>query len=340
MRVLSYLYGLKMILNEKAIMKKVNILMAVACLALAACQPQGSEETDNVRVQADGIVASVAPRAAEVYSAMYPEVDVKCGLSAGEGAVDSLLSGAANVAITARPLTETETARLKEKGWAVRTELLGITAPAFVINGGNDCETLFTSELADLLSGKAAKWADLQPSKLGDVEVVADSLSMLLLKFVSDTVAAIPEGKVKLLPDSRAVTEYVAATPAAVGIVPVNAIAQVKRYAEMPAAELAKILINPTEPASADFLPGVKVIKLRRDGADKPDAYEPYLAYVLGDAYPIATPIYITTTATVGTQADKYFKFLLNNNTGQKLMLWNSIVPAVTYRDYQKSKQK
>lgn len=313
------------------------MIMAAVSLLLTACHPTGGDGADDVRVIADGVLASLSPRAAEVYKAMYPDVNIEATIAVGDAAIDSLMSGAANVALTCRELTATESEQLKKKGFAVRTELLGLTSVAFVINSGNDCETLFMSELADLLNGKAGKWNDLQPSKLGDVEIVADSLSLSLLKFVNDSVAQLPEGKVKLLGDSRAVTEYVATSPAAVGIVPVNAIAQVEKYAAMPAAELAKVLANPTEPASAEFAEGVKVLKLRRDNADAPDAYAPYLAYVLGNAYPIAKPIYVTTTATVGTQADKYYKFLLNNNTGQKLVLWNGIVPAVTYRDYQKA---
>ena len=144
--------------------------------------------------------------------------------------------------------------------------MIAVDAIALIVNNDNPIEILSISEIRDILTGKITKWSDIEPTKLGDIQVVFDDEGSSTVKYMRDSIMkGEPFGQnVFAQQSSREVFDQVQMRKGAIGIIGVSWISADMRTRDMSRDERIKSL-QEQDTTVADFDPAVKVLKVRRD---------------------------------------------------------------------------
>lgn len=187
-------------------------------------------------------------------------------------------------------------------------------------------EILSKKEIAEILSGEVSRWDQVEPCKLGEIDVIFDHQGSSTVKFMRDSIL---NGKafgpnvsaVKTNPD---VFKAVAENKNAMGVIGVSWVSSDMQGREKSVDELAQA-VEKSDTTQLDFNSEVKVLKIR--GNDVVAAYKPYQAYIFDGSYPLYRSVYMISTAPGGTIAHRFFSFVTGFQ-GQKLIQMTGILPA------------
>ena len=229
-------------------------------------------------------------------------------------------------AVTTRPLTEKEVSFLRSNKKIVNQKKIAVDALAIIVNPENPVEILSKKEIAEILSGEVSRWDQVEPCKLGEIDVIFDHQGSSTVKFMRDSIL---NGKafgpnvsaVKTNPD---VFKAVAENKNAMGVIGVSWVSSDMQGREKSVDELAQA-VEKSDTTQLDFNSEVKVLKIR--GNDVVAAYKPYQAYIFDGSYPLYRSVYMISTAPGGTITHRFFSFVTGFQ-GQKLIQMTGILPA------------
>ncbi len=309
----------------------LTLSVTVAALGAALCSCSSTEKKDNgpalARVACDDSFEKILQQEIEVFEYTYPKFSVMPYYVPEKAAVDSLLDlGDVRTIVIARPLTDKEVNFLKSHDKNVRERKIAVDALALIVNPANTIEQLTVKELGEILSGKVTEWGEIEPNKMGKIEVVFDHQGSSTVQYMRDSLlnGADFGPNVHAQNSNKAVFEAVASNPRAIGIIGVSWISSDLSHGEKSTEDLAR-QAEANDTTSLDFDNRVKVLKV--SGRDRVDAYKPYQAYIFDGSYPLFRSIYMTTISTGGTAASNFYVFV-TGFTGQKIIQMTGILPA------------
>lgn len=298
-------------------MKHTLFFLAVL-IAFAACnqsntpsgKPLDTPTTGEITVMVDEGYRSIVETSIDVFDSIYKNAKINAIYTSEGEAVAALLRDSVQVIIITRQLTEEENKFFQARGFTPRATPIAYDALAFILHPENK-DTVFTKEqLHDILTGKTAKWSDLNPkSKLGNIQIVFDHPLSGTVRYVKDSIlkteATLPPNA-SALKTNPEVIDYVAKNKNAFGIISAN-------------------WISDTDDSHVQqFLQEIKLADIAE--AVGKEGYGPYQAYMAKGWYPYKRTVYI-----INAQARKglglgFASYLAAD--GQRIVLKDGLLPA------------
>jgi phosphate transport system substrate-binding protein len=302
-------------------------------LCFASCGGTGGGKNTEKQFKVSTIVCddsfeNIMSQEIDVYEYNYPKMLVVPYYTTQRNAIDSLLSLNTRTIVVPRMLTEQEVSRLKSHKKNVRQQRIAVDAIALIVNKENPIEILSTKELRDILSGQTTMWNDLEPSKLGKIQVVFDQNGSSTAQYMRDSIlSGAPFGDNVYAQNSnpdvfKAVTER----KNALGVIGVSWISADMGGVEISREERLKRVAADSLTTALEFNSAIKVLKVRNENSIR--AYKPYQAYIYDGSYPLFRSIYMITTTVGGTPDNAFFAFVTGYQ-GQKVIQLTGVLPGV-----------
>lgn len=253
----------------------LGALLLATCL-LPACNSKGSAAGENeysdtptsgrVSISVDETFAPVLESQVDTFQKLYPDAHVKVTYQPEDSVMLDLLNDKVKLAIISRDLNAEEKAELSKQNMLPKTTKIGIDGLAIILHPSNPDSMLTLTQLRGIFSGQTTGWKQLSSKqKLGDVNVVFDANRSSTLRFVRDSLLrgqALTK-RVFAANSNPEVLAYVAAHPAAIGVVGVNWVSDLD------------------DPKVLGFLRTVRVAAITaRPNPKKDDFIQPYQVYL------------------------------------------------------------
>ena len=305
------------------------VLVAIgAAMAMTACtDSKQTKQPTMAKIACDESFENILEQEINVYEYIYPKEDVLAYYVPESQAIDSIMAmGSVKGAVITRPLTDKEVSYLRSHKKLVHQQKIAVDALALIVNPENPVEILSKKDIAEILTGDVTRWDQVEPCKLGEIDVVFDHQSSSTVKYMRDSVMdGRPFGShisaVKTNPD---VFKAVASNRNAIGIIGVSWVASDLSGREKSVEELAQA-VEKSDTTTLDFSSDVKVLKIR--GNNEVTAYKPYQAYIFDGSYPLYRSVYMVSTAPGGTVSHRFYSFVTGFQ-GQKIIQMTGILPA------------
>lgn len=293
-------------------------IMSIGFLLLSCGKSKTSDAPDDtptsgvIEIAVDECFAPIIEEETAVFESIYPGTGIVPRFSGETETINALLKDSVWLAITARPLTTGEIDYMNSKKLYPRSIPIAKDAIALIANKENPDSIIGVPTLKEVLTGKIRDWKELSPSNsLGRIEVVFDHPNSSTVRYAIDSIC----GDTPLSPllqaekSNRAVIDYVAKTPGALGIIGANWIS------------------NPLDTTHLSFSDKIKVMHVSRyREANLNNSFQPYQAYIaLGD-YPMVRDVYILLSEPRTGLASGYTSFITSDR-GQRIILKSGMLP-------------
>lgn len=292
----------------------------------AATRTIGVNNTNIAILACDASFENVMKQEIDVFEFINPTTTILPMFIDEAACVDSLVKGKASVAVIARELSQTETNFMKSAGRAPHTTRIAVDAIALIVNKENPINELSISELTNILNGTFKTWRDLQPSKLGDINVIFDHQGSSTVRYMRDSLldGRQIDANVYAQGDNKAVFQAVKNNKNSIGVIGVSWIATDMSGAETSTGQRVENL-DKEDITNLGFSDDIKVLRIRRD--DSLDSFQPYQAYILDGSYPLFRSIYMVNTGYSGSAAKSFYVFVTGWR-GQKVILSTGVLPS------------
>lgn len=228
-------------------------------------------------------------------------------------AINLLLKDSVRLVISARELTDAEKQNFINKKMQPRTQKIAVDGVALIINKANTDSLISIPQIEKIMTGEISSWKQINPqSKYNNISVVFDNPNSSTVRFIKDS---INKGKpfadyLKAQDNNKAVLEYVAKNPNALGVIGVNWVS------------------NPTDTTNLSFSNKVTVMAVSKtEPATYKSSFQPYPAYLALGEYPLRRDVYVINTDLRGTLQSGFMTFLTGDR-GQRIILKAGLVPA------------
>lgn len=307
------------------------LTMAATCMAAMALTACGgkkeAKQPTMAKIACDESFEYIMEQEINVYEYIYPKEDVLAYYLPENQAIDSIMAmGSVKGAVITRPLTDDEVNYLRSNKKIVHQQKIAVDALALIVNPANPVEILSKKDIAEILSGDVTRWDQVEPCKLGEIDIIFDHQGSSTVKYMRDSVMdGRPFGAhvsaVKSNPD---VFKAVAANRNAIGIIGVSWISSDLSGRQKSVEELAQA-VEKSDTTALEFNSEVKVLKIR--GNNEVTAYKPYQAYIFDGSYPLYRSVYMVSTSPGGTVSHRFYSFVTGFQ-GQKIIQLTGILPA------------
>lgn len=310
-------------------------IVAASAMMMLSCdrhKPTDSSTSGITTLICDATIKNVISQEVDVFEFTYPKASIMTWYTDEHSAIDSLVTMKSSLIITARQLTDKQKEYLKSQNRNVRTQQIAVDAIAIIVNPANNIDELSIGELREIMTGKAERWDDVFPSKLGKIQVVFDHAGSSTVKYVTDSLLRGEKftSEVYACENSEEVFREVEKRKNAIGVIGVSWITADLENADTDNRTMQQKVadLQKNDTSAIDFTNRIKVLKIRRDNC--PTAYKPYQLYIYEGNYPLYRSIYVTTTAPNGSLAHGFYSFL-TGFIGQKIILGTGVMPAVVH---------
>ena len=310
-------------------------IVAASAMMMLSCdrhKPTDSSTSGITTLICDATIKNVISQEVDVFEFTYPKASIMTWYTDEHSAIDSLVTMKSSLIITARQLTDKQKEYLKSQNRNVRTQQIAVDAIAIIVNPANNIDELSIGELREIMTGKAERWDDVFPSKLGKIQVVFDHAGSSTVKYVTDSLLRGEKftSEVYACENSEEVFREVEKRKNAIGVIGVSWITADLENADTDNRTMQQKVadLQKNDTSAIDFTSRIKVLKIRRDNC--PTAYKPYQLYIYEGSYPLYRSIYVTTTAPNGSLAHGFYSFL-TGFIGQKIILGTGVMPAVVH---------
>ncbi|MFD1873697.1 PstS family phosphate ABC transporter substrate-binding protein [Hymenobacter bucti] len=309
------------------------LLVVTGCLV--GCNKQGSADdgsnpTDtptsgHVSISVDQTFAPILESQVDTFQKLYPDAHIKATYQPEDSVMLDLLNDKVKLAILSRDLNDKEKAELTKQTMVPRITKIGTDGLAIILHPSNPDSLLTLTQLRGIFSGKTNSWKQIgAQNKLGDVNVVFDANRSSTLRFVRDSLLrGQPLTKrVFAAKSNQEALAYVAAHPAAIGVVGINWVS------------------DHDDPKVMSFLKTVRVAAITaRPNPTKDDFIQPYQAYLAaytpeqlrGNAalqrYPLRRDIYVINRE-ARTGLGSGFASFIAGQKGQLIFYKSGLMPA------------
>ena len=302
-------------------------VIAASIMAVSCGKKNEQKPSTLAKIACDESFENIMEQEIDVYEYIYPKEDVLAYYVPENAAIDSIMAmGGVKAAVITRPLTDQEVSFLRSNKKVVHQQRIAVDALALIVNPANPVEILSRKDIAEILSGEVTRWDQVEPCKLGDIDVIFDHQGSSTVKYMRDSILnGKPFGPnvsaVKTNPD---VFKAVAENKNAMGIIGVSWVASDMSGKDKTVEELAQA-VEKSDTTTMDSNSDVKVLKVR--GNDVVQAYKPYQAYIFDGSYPLYRSVYMVTTSPGGTVTHRFYSFVTGFQ-GQKMIQMTGILPA------------
>ena len=310
-------------------------IVAASAMMMLSCdrhKPTDSSTSGITTLICDATIKNVISQEVDVFEFTYPKASIMTWYTDEHSAIDSLVTMKSSLIITARQLTDKQKEYLKSQNRNVRTQQIAVDAIAIIVNPANNIDELSIGELREIMTGKAERWDDVFPSKLGKIQVVFDHAGSSTVKYVTDSLLRGEKftSEVYACENSEEVFREVEKRKNAIGVIGVSWITADLENADTDNRTMQQKVadLQKNDTSAIDFTSRIKVLKIRRGNC--PTAYKPYQLYIYEGNYPLYRSIYVTTTAPNGSLAHGFYSFL-TGFIGQKIILGTGVMPAVVH---------
>lgn len=316
---------------------KGRVLVGALLLAaglLPACQSRsstnGEESTDTptsgrVSIGVDETFAPILESQVDTFQKLYPDAHVKASYQPEDSVMLDLLNDKVKLAIVSRELNAEEKAELTKQTMTPLITHIGIDGLAIILHPSNPDSLLTLTQLRSIFSGQTTSWRQVgSQAKLGDINVVFDANHSSTLRFVRDSLLRGQEltKRVFAAKSNAEALAYVAAHPAAIGVIGINWVS------------------DHDDPNVMSFLRKVRVAAITaRPSPTKDDYIKPYQRYLAPytaaqlqadhdlQRYPLQRNIYIINRE-ARTGLGSGFASFVAGQKGQLIFYKSGLLPA------------
>lgn len=317
-------------------MRKRSLTFAAVCVAIGVAMALGACSGKNdkaaqptlAKVACDESFECIIEQEINVYEYIYPKQDVLSYYLPENQCIDSIMAmGSVKSAVITRPLTEKEVAYLRSNKKIVHQQKIAVDALALIVNPENPVEILSKKDIAEILSGEVTRWDQVEPCKLGEIDVVFDHSGSSTVKYMRDSIlgGAQMGAHVSAVKNNPEVFKAVASNRNAIGIIGVSWISSDLSGRQKSVDELAAA-VEKSDTTALGFSEDVKVLKIRGNG--EVTAYKPYQAYIYSGEYPLYRSVWMVNTSPGGTVNHRFYSFVTGFQ-GQKIIQMTGILPAI-----------
>lgn len=311
----------------------IGALLLAAGL-LPACHSQSSagadEPTDTptsgrVSISVDETFAPILESQVDTFQKLYPDAHIKASYQPEDSVMLDLLNDKVKLAIVSRELNAKEKAEMDKQTMTPKVTKIGVDGLAIILNPANPDSLLTVTQLRGIFSGQTATWQQIGGNtKLGDVNVVFDANRSSTLRFVRDSLLRGQEltKRVFAAKSNAEALAYVAAHPAAIGVIGINWVS------------------DHDDPKVMSFLRTVRVAGITaRPNPTKNDFIQPYQAYLAPytpeqlqanhdlQRYPLQRNIYVINRE-ARTGLGSGFASFIAGQKGQLIFYKSGLMPA------------
>lgn len=302
-------------------MKKVKILgLLSSVLLISACSSSPSKplRTDTptsgvATIAIDDCFAPIIQEEIDVFEALNHEASLIPIYANEREVITMLLEDSIRLAVVARELTGAELEVIKAKRLQTRTQKIAVDGIALIINKENTDSLISVSALKEIMTGKIDSWKSLNPnSKYDKISVVFDNPNSSTVRFINDSInrGEALSSNLRAQDNNKAVLDYVASTPNALGVIGVNWIS------------------NPKDSTNLSFDDKIRVMSVSKsDHATPANSYKPFAAYLALGEYPLRRDVYLILTDLRGTLNAGFTAFVVGDQ-GQRIILKSGLLPA------------
>ncbi|RZK23417.1 MAG: phosphate ABC transporter substrate-binding protein, PhoT family [Hymenobacter sp.] len=234
--------------------------------AAAGEEPLDTPTSGKVSISVDETFAPILESQVDTFQKLYPDAHIKAAYQPEDSVLLDLLNDKVKLAIVSRDLSAQERAELVKQTMTPIVTHVGIDGLAIILHPSNPDSLLTLTQLRNIFSGQTTSWKQVSgQTKLGNINVVFDANRSSTLRFVRDSLLrgqALTK-RVFAAKSNPEALAYVAAHPAAIGVVGINWVS------------------DRDDPRVMGFLRTVRVAGITaRPNPTKNDFIQPYPAYL------------------------------------------------------------
>lgn len=265
------------------------------------------------KIAVDDCFAPIIKEQIDVFEALNDEASIKPIFSNEVNVINLLLKDSVRLIIAARDLTDAEKQGLLNKKLQARSQKIAIDGIALIINKENTDSLISLSTLKKIMTGEIDSWKSINPqSKYDKISVVFDNPNSSTVRFIKDSInrgEPLAE-RLKAQDNNKAVLDYVAKTPNAMGVIGVNWIN------------------NPVDSTNLSFSDNIRVMSVsKNDNPTVKNSFQPFAAFLALGEYPLRRDVYVILSDLRETLPAGFTSFVADDR-GQRIILKAGLVPA------------
>lgn len=293
--------------------------------------PDGRTDTPTsgaITFASDESFSPIIDEEREMFESLYPDAKLKPLYIDEYTAVDMLMRGKIQLAITSRDFTPKQLKYLQDNRFMPQAKPIAYDGLALIVNKENNDTLLSVKDFKRILLGEVTKWSEIYPgSSRGDITLVFDNKNSSTVKFCEDSILggkAVSNINAMAVKKSKDVVEYVEKTPNAIGIIGSN------------------YLNDKRDTTNTTFKKNVHVVSVSKyDKATPSNSWKPYQYYLWSGRYPFIRTIYALVNDPINGLPWSFACFI-ENPKGQLIIYKTSLLPYradVTIRDVHVSEE-
>ncbi len=164
-------------------------VIAASIMAVSCGKKNEQKPSTLAKIACDESFENIMEQEIDVYEYIYPKEDVLAYYVPENAAIDSIMAmGGVKAAVITRPLTDQEVSFLRSNKKVVHQQRIAVDALALIVNPANPVEILSRKDIAEILSGEVTRWDQVEPCKLGDIDVIFDHQGSSTVKYMRDSI--------------------------------------------------------------------------------------------------------------------------------------------------------
>jgi phosphate transport system substrate-binding protein len=294
------------------------ILPVLMALFIVSCKPRGTTALKETPTSGDivlGVDESfrlIVEAEVDTFTALYPYATIRPVYKAENELVADFLNDSVRTIVSSWTPTDEQRELLLDVQTVVRTTVVAYDALALVLNRKNGDSLLTYENVRDIFTGKITDWNQINSkSRLGQINIVFDNIHSANIRYFREKFE-LPE---KLTPNFYAVNsnpeviDYVASSPAALGIVSVNWISDYE------------------DPTSMSLQNKIKVAAVSLPYLDPNTFYMPVQGSIYDKTYPFVREVVMNSRESFPGLGSGFVSFVAGEK-GQRIILKSGLVPA------------
>ncbi|MFK7971617.1 MAG: PstS family phosphate ABC transporter substrate-binding protein [Bacteroidia bacterium] len=279
-----------------------------------------TQQKGEIYIAADETFRPIVETMVDVFENTYVEAKINVLYMPGEEAIQAMLStDSIRLVICTRELERSERARLREQKTSPKVMELGQDAIALITHPSNPVKKLTAAQLRDVLSGKIARWNELDPQGADKaITLVFDNSQSSTVRFLKDNFMEGVQPKGYQQGDNPSVIQYVA---------------DPKNEAALGVIGLAWISDSDSQQATG-FLEDINLLSLENE-EDCPynkkygEFMQPYQGPIKAGCYRLTRDLYAIHRETRNGLGTGFAWWMISPETGQRIILKAGLVPAM-----------
>jgi len=294
------------------------VLPAMIALTIASCKPRSTAALKETPTSGDIVIGAdesfrlIVDAEVDTFTALYPYAQITPIYKPENELVAYFLNDSVRTIVSSWTPSDEQRKLLLDVQTVVRTTVVAYDALALVMNRKNVDSLLTYDNVRDIFNGKITDWNQINPkSRLGQINIVFDNIHSGNIRYFREKFD-LPE---KLGPNFYAVKsnpeviDYVASSPAALGIVSVNWISDYE------------------DPTSMSLQGKIKVAAISLPYLDPNTFYMPVQGSIYDKTYPFVREVVMNTRESFTGLGSGFVSFVAGEK-GQRIILKSGLVPA------------